>query len=122
MSSQSRNCRLDAGARKLTFARRSAAERKKASKQIGALIASGKSVDEAKAEVDEILNRISAELDTVVARAKEIQQALDDLMMQTPNIPDEAVPAGRDEEDNEEAPRWGTPQFSIRGKRPRRPG
>ena len=85
------------------------AERKKASKQIGALIASGKSVDEAKAEVDEILNRISDELDTAVARAKEIQQALDDLMMQTPNIPDEAVPAGRDEEDNEEVLRWGTP-------------
>ena len=85
------------------------AERKKASKQIGALIASGKSVDEAKAEVDEILNRISDELDTAVARAKEIQQALDDLMMQTPNIPDEAVPAGRDEEDNEEVLKWGTP-------------
>ena len=85
------------------------AERKKASKQIGALIASGKSVDEAKAEVDEILNRISDELDTAVARAKEIQQALDDLMMQTPNIPDDAVPAGRDEEDNEEVLKWGTP-------------
>lgn len=85
------------------------AERKKASKQIGALIASGKSVDEAKAEVDEILNRISAELDTAVARAKEIQQALDDLMMQTPNIPDAAVPEGRDEEDNEEVSKWGVP-------------
>ena len=97
------------------------AERKKASKQIGALIASGKSVDEAKAEVDEILNRISDELDTAVARAKEIQQALDDLMMQTPNIPDEAVPAGRDEEDNEEVLKWGTPaNLVIRTKRPRR--
>ena len=68
-----------------------------------------KSVDEAKAEVDEILNRISDELDTAVARAEEIQQALDDLMMQTPNIPDDAVPAGRDEEDNEEVLKWGTP-------------
>ena len=85
------------------------AERKKASKQIGVLIASGKSVEEAKSEVDEILNRISAELDTAVARAKEIQQALDDLMMQTPNIPDTAVPTGRDEEDNEEVCKWGTP-------------
>ena len=85
------------------------AERKKASKQIGALIASGKSVDEAKAEVDEILNRISDELDTAVAHAKEIQNALDDLMMQTPNIPDDAVPTGRDEEDNEEVLKWGTP-------------
>ncbi len=85
------------------------AERKKASKQIGGLIASGKSVDEAKAEVDEILSRISAELDTAVARAKEIQQSLDDLMMQTPNTPDAAVPAGQDEEDNEEVLKWGVP-------------
>jgi seryl-tRNA synthetase len=87
------------------------AERKKASKQIGALIASGRSVEEAKSEVDEILNRISTELDTAVARAKEIQQALDDLMMQTPNIPDTAVPTGRDEEDNEEVYKWGTPAY-----------
>lgn len=85
------------------------AERKKASKQIGGLIASGKSVDEAKEEVDEILSRISEELDTAVSRAKEIQQSLDDLMMQTPNTPDAAVPAGQDEEDNEEVLKWGVP-------------
>ena len=85
------------------------AERKKASKQIGALIASGKSVDDAKAEVNEVLNRLSDELDQAVAQAKEIQTALDDLMMQTPNLPDGAVPAGRDEDDNEEILTWGTP-------------
>lgn len=85
------------------------AERKKASKQIGALIASGKSVDDAKAEVNEVLNRLSDELDQAIARAKDIQTALDDLMMQTPNLPDEAVPAGRDEDDNEEVLKWGTP-------------
>lgn len=85
------------------------AERKKASKQIGALIASGKSVDDAKAEVNEVLNRLSEELDQAVAQAKDIQTALDDLMMQTPNLPDEAVPAGRDEDDNEEVLKWGTP-------------
>ena len=85
------------------------AERKKASKQIGALIASGKSVDDAKAEVNEVLNRLSDELDQAVAQAKEIQTALDDLMMQTPNLPDGAVPAGRDEDDNEEILKWGTP-------------
>ena len=85
------------------------AERKKASKQIGALIASGKSVDDAKAEVNEVLNRLSDELDQAVAQAKEIQTALDDLMMQTPNLPDGAVPAGRDEADNEEILTWGTP-------------
>jgi seryl-tRNA synthetase len=85
------------------------AERKKASKQIGALIASGKSVDDAKAEVNEVLNRLSDELDQAVAQAKDIQTALDDLMMQTPNLPDEVVPAGRDEDDNEEVLKWGTP-------------
>ena len=85
------------------------AERKKASKQIGALSASGKSVEDAKAEVNEVLNRLSDELDQAVAQAKEIQTALDDLMMQTPNLPDGAVPAGRDEDDNEEILKWGTP-------------
>ena len=85
------------------------AERKKSSKQIGALIASGKSVNDAKAEVNEVLNRLSDELDQAVAQAKEIQTALDDLMMQTPNLPDGAVPAGRDEDDNEEILKWGTP-------------
>lgn len=93
------------------------AERKKASKQIGALIASGKSVEEAKAEVDEILNHISAELDSAVGQAKAIQQALDDLMMQTPNLPDAIVPAGRDEEDNEEVLKWGVPaQLTFEAK------
>lgn len=93
------------------------AERKKASKQIGALIATGKSVDEAKAEVDETLSRISTELDTAVARTKDIQQALEDLMMRTPNLPDDAVPVGHDEEDNEEVLTWGVlPDLPFKAK------
>ena len=85
------------------------AERKKASKQIGALIAQGKSVDDAKAEVNETLDRLSAELDAAVEDAKTVQQALDELLMGTPNLPDEAVPDGVDEDDNEEILVWGTP-------------
>lgn len=93
------------------------AERKKASKQIGALIGAGKSVEDAKAEVDEALNRISKELDAAVARAKEVQKALDDLMMRTPNIPDDEVPEGVDEEDNEEVLKWGAPaELSFKPK------
>ena len=42
------------------------AERKKASKAVGALIAQGKTVDEAKAEVNDSLARISSELDAAV--------------------------------------------------------
>ena len=85
------------------------AERKKASKQIGALIAQGKSVDDAKAEVNETLDRLSAELDAAVEDAKTVQQALDELLMGTPNLPDEAVPDGVDEDENEEILVWGTP-------------
>ena len=42
------------------------AERKKASKQIGSLIAGGMSVDDAKAEVNATLERLSSELDAAV--------------------------------------------------------
>ena len=86
------------------------AERKKASKQIGALIAQGKSVDDAKAEVNETLERLSTELDAAVEEAKTVQQALDELLMGTPNLPDAAVPEGVDEEDNEQILVWGTPR------------
>lgn len=85
------------------------AERKKASKQIGALIAQGKSVDEAKAEINETLDRLSTELDAAVEEAKTVQHALDELLMGTPNLPDAAVPHGVDEDDNEEILTWGTP-------------
>ena len=86
------------------------AERKKASKAVGVLIAQGKTVDEAKAEVNDSLARISSELDTAVERAKIVQTLLDELLMGTPNVPDAAVPAGLDEADNEEVLVWGTPR------------
>lgn len=86
------------------------AERKKASKAVGVLIAQGKTVDEAKAEVNDSLARISSELDAAVERAKVVQTLLDELLMGTPNVPDAAVPAGLDEADNEEVLVWGTPR------------
>ncbi len=85
------------------------AERKKASKLIGSLIAQGKSVDEAKAEVDETLGRLSTELDQAVEDARSIQSALDELLMSIPNLPDHEVPFGTDENSNEEVAVWGEP-------------
>jgi seryl-tRNA synthetase len=85
------------------------AERKKASKLIGSLIAQGKSVDEAKAEVDETLNRLSTELNQAVEEARSIQSALDELLMSIPNLPDHEVPFGTDENSNEEVAVWGEP-------------
>ncbi|MDA7582314.1 serine--tRNA ligase [Luminiphilus sp.] len=86
------------------------AERKKASKAVGALIAQGKTVDEAKAEVNDALARISSDLDVAVERAKTVQTLLDELLMGTPNVPDAAVPSGLDETDNEEILVWGAPR------------
>jgi seryl-tRNA synthetase len=86
------------------------AERKKASKQIGVLVGQGMSVDEAKAEVNVTLEKISAELDQLTNEAKDAQQQLETLLMATPNIPAEDVPGGTKEEDNVEISRWGEPR------------
>ncbi|MCE7511242.1 serine--tRNA ligase [Alloalcanivorax xenomutans] len=93
------------------------AQRKKASKQIGELIQSGLSVDEAKAKVAEMLKTLDAQLDDEVARAKEIQDELRAFLMGVPNAPAEEVPPGADEDDNVEVRRWGTPrQFDFEPK------
>jgi seryl-tRNA synthetase len=86
------------------------AEKKKASKQIGQFIAKGLSVDEAKAKVAEVLSNIDAQLKSAVDEAKEIQESIQNLLMATPNIPDESVPEGKDEDENIEIRVWGTPK------------
>lgn len=86
------------------------AERKKAAKQIGQLIQSGKSVDEAKAEVASILEKIDADLNDASNRANEINQQLNDWLMAVPNVPDEVVPSGKDDTDNQQIRQWGEPR------------
>lgn len=86
------------------------AERKAASKKIGELVGQGIAVDDAKSQVNEILERIAGEIDKATAQAKEVQAQLDALLLGTPNIPDDQVPAGASEEDNLEVLRWGSPR------------
>jgi seryl-tRNA synthetase len=86
------------------------AERKKASKQVGQLIQSGMDVEQAKAQVAESLKTIDQELDQEVANAKAIQEEIRDFLMGIPNVPQDAVPAGNDEDDNVEVRQWGTPK------------
>ena len=86
------------------------AERKAASKKIGELVGQGIAVEDAKSQVNEILERIAGEIDKATAQAKEVQAQLDALLLGTPNIPDERVPAGASEEDNLEVLRWGSPR------------
>lgn len=93
------------------------AERKKASKQIGQLVGQGMSVDDAKAEVQKALDDIAAKLGAREAELKDVQADLDAFMQNIPNVPDEAVPEGKDESDNLEVSRWGEPrQFDFEVK------
>jgi seryl-tRNA synthetase len=93
------------------------AEKKKASKQIGQFIAQGLSVDEAKAKVSEVLAEIDSKLNAEVDQAKLIQEEINTILMATPNLPDESVPFGKDEDDNIEIRVWGEPrQFDFEVK------
>ena len=84
------------------------AERNAVSKQIGQLMREGKrdEAEAAKAQVAANKNRI-AELDE---KRGVVEQELFDLVAGIPNIPDETVPYGKDDSDNPEARRWGTPR------------
>ena len=87
------------------------AERKTASKKIGELVGQGVSVDEAKEQVNETLERIGTEIDAATEQARAIQKELDGLLLETPNLPLAAVPEGLSEEDNVEVLRWGNPRI-----------
>jgi len=54
------------------------------------------------------------EMKTSAALLDDIQKRLSDLLLGVPNLPHESVPAGRNEADNVEVRRWGTPrQFDF---------
>ena len=84
------------------------AERNKASKQIGGLMASGK-----RDEAEEIKRRIAEEggrIDALCAEEKEVVETINAIMMRIPNIIDPSVPIGRDDSFNVEVERFGEPK------------
>ena len=90
------------------------AERKSASKKIGELVGQGVSVDDAKAQVAALLERIATDIDEATDEAKQAQEALDQLLLATPNIPAPEVPPGNTEADNREVLTWGAvPSFEF---------
>ena len=98
----------------MTQAQSLQAEKKKASKQIGALIGQGMSPEEAKAQV---MSSIDADLSKAEQDAKDAEQALHELLMTIPNVPMAEVPLGKDEDDNVEVLKWGTPkEYSFEPK------
>lgn len=84
------------------------ADRNVGSKRIGQAKAKGEDATPILADMD----RIKTQLVDNEARLTAIQAEFDDFAMGLPNPPHESVPDGRDENDNVEVRRWGTPRSS----------
>lgn len=80
--------------------------RNRLSKQIGQLKGKGESADAVMAEV----SGLGDELKAGAARLEAIQSELHQMLLAIPNLPAEGVPVGRDERDNVEVRRWGSPR------------
>ncbi|RCS59943.1 serine--tRNA ligase [Parvibium lacunae] len=89
------------------------AKRNSLSKQIGIAKSKGEDAALIMAEV----GGIGDELKTSAARLDEVQSAMTALLQSIPNLPHESVPVGKDEHDNVEVRKWGTPKafdFAVR--------
>ncbi|WP_097086860.1 MULTISPECIES: serine--tRNA ligase [unclassified Pseudomonas] len=82
------------------------AERNARSKSIGQAKARGEDIAPLMADVE----RMGDELTAAKAELEKIQAELDSIVLGIPNLPDESVPVGADEEGNVEVRRWGAPR------------
>lgn len=78
--------------------------------------ASAKAIGQAKAKgedaqplLDAVAN-LGSELDATKKAQDEVLNAINDIALAIPNLPDESVPEGADEDDNVEILTWGTPK------------
>ena len=89
------------------------AERNVRSKAIGDAKRRGEDVAPLMAQVGEL----GSELDNCKCKQDEVLAELEALALTIPNLPHESVPVGRDEKENVEVRRWGTPrQFDFEVK------
>ncbi len=89
------------------------AERNSRSKLIGAAKARGEDIESLRLEV----NELGEKLDAAKAELDKLQNEIRDLALSIPNLPDDSVPVGKDENDNLEVSRWGEPRqydFEVR--------
>lgn len=89
------------------------AERNSRSKEIGAAKARGEDIEPLRREV----NELGEQLDAAKAELDRLQDAIRELALTIPNVPDDSVPLGKDENDNQEISRWGEPRhydFPVR--------
>lgn len=89
------------------------AERNSRSKSIGQAKARGEDIEPLRLEV----NKLGEELDAAKAELDALQAEIRDIALTIPNLPADEVPVGKDENDNVEVSRWGTPRefdFEVR--------
>lgn len=84
------------------------AERNSASKQIGKLMQEGKQ-DEARAAKEQVAAG-KARIAELEEQRASVEKQLHDLVSAIPNIPHESVPYGKDDSENKEVRKWGTPR------------
>ena len=100
------------------------AEQNKAAKEIGK--AKSSNDETAFNTLRDLVASKKKEVTSLASQAKELDQELTDLLMTIPNIPLSDVPAGKDELENIEIFKWGTPpqiknakeHFEIAGVKP----
>lgn len=86
------------------------AERNAGAKKVGQLKREGGDTAEVMARMQAISDEIKAAEQALTALQAEIEEQ----SLSIPNLPDESVPEGKDENDNVEVLRWGTPrQFDF---------
>lgn len=91
------------------------AQRNKISKEIGSMMASGNK-EEAEAAKEQV-RQINEQLSAASAERAQIDEELKAILARTPNLPSETTPVGKDENDNPEVRRWGTPtEFDFEPK------
>ena len=83
-------------------------QRKKISKQIGALIGQGKK-EEAE-EVKEKVKNLADELDAIEEKEEKLRESVHKKMLMIPNIIEDTVPIGKDDSENVELERFGEPK------------
>lgn len=89
------------------------AERNSKSKNIGKAKAQGEDIQPLLDEVADLGDKLKA----AETELNSLQDELNNILMGIPNLPHESVPAGKNEEDNQEVRRWGEPgQFDFEVK------
>lgn len=81
-------------------------ERNTRSKSIGQAKARGEDI----APLLAVVSQIGNELDAAKAEQDEVLEQINNIASAIPNLLDESVPVGKDENDNVEVKRWGTPR------------